>query len=106
MVVMPWIYLILPFVTFWATVYYFRREERTFLAGLKVSFFWFAIISLLSVFEIAGPYYLNFAFYFSSLRNWFLLAFILLIPPVYSLFLEGRKAPKSSKLLHGKPAHI
>lgn len=98
LVVLPWFYLALPIVIFWTTVYYFRRAERTFVAGLEVSLMWFGAVGILSLAQIVGPYYSNFGFYFLDFRNWFLLPLILLVPVVYSLVLENRK-------VKSKPRH-
>lgn len=97
-VVLPWFYLVLPPVVFWTTAYFFKKVERSFEAGLKVSLFWFLIISALAVFEIAGPYYFNFVYYFSDQRNLLIYPLILLIPSIYSLMLEN----KSKKVFRSK----
>ncbi|MBI2012395.1 hypothetical protein HYW39_00365 [Candidatus Curtissbacteria bacterium] len=97
LVVLPWFYLVLPMIVFWTTVYYFRSAERTFAAGLRVSLFWFFLISILSAIEIIGPYYANALFYFSDGRNWLLYPLILLIPVIYSLILENNSKKKGRK---------
>jgi len=96
-VVLPWFYLVMPMVIFWATVYYFKKGERTLAAGLRVSLFWFVVASSISILEILGLYYRNFVFYFSSFRNWFLYPLVLLIPVIYTLIIEGKKVKKKSR---------
>lgn len=120
-VTIPWFYVVLPLVVVLTTVYYFkiidpfknkrgRRKfsdrDRIFVFGLAVSLFWFLIITILNIFQIAGFYYFNFLFYFSDFRNWFLYALILLIPVIYSLILEyqtqrGRKRKHKISLFDG-----
>lgn len=93
-VILPWYYLVLPIVVFWTTVVYFRGGERTFKRGLWIALFWFAIVAVLDVLEIIGPYYKNAVFYFSDFRIWLKYVLILLIPVVYGLIGEGRKVKK------------
>ena len=88
-VALPWFYLVLPLIVFWTTVYFFKKVERSFEAGIRVSFFWFLIIFALGVFEIAGLYYFDFIYYFSDQRNMLIYPLVLLIPPIYSLILEN-----------------
>jgi len=107
-VILPWFYLVLPIIVFWTTVYYFKRSERTLRSGLWVSLFWFLIIGIFSLLEIVGPYYFDVPLYFSDPRNWFLYPLILLIPVIYSLFLENtrfRKIPKSKRVSFSRLVH-
>ncbi|EKD57999.1 MAG: hypothetical protein ACD_57C00053G0002 [uncultured bacterium] len=99
-VVLPWFYIALPLVIFWTTAYFFRRSERTFIAGLTVSLFWFSVILALNFIELIGPYYANFPLYFSDFRNWFLYPLVLLIPVVYTLISENSATRKNSKTKH------
>ena len=96
-VVLPWFYLVLPVVVFWTTVYFFKKSERSFAAGLKVSIFWFIAIAIMSFAELIGPYYFNFQIYFSDLRNILLFPLILLVPVIYSLFLENSNLKRTTK---------
>ncbi len=103
-VILPWYYLASAILVSLSTFFYFKildprhvkrgRKDKfyadKFLAfGLGVAVGWFLIISILTVFEIAGFYYFNFAFYFSDFRNWYLYSLIILVPVVYGLILQN-----------------
>jgi len=119
-VIIPWFYLVLPLVIFLTTFYYFRIVEKVqkrrggkkhesrdmiFMFGLAAALFWFLIITMLNILQIAGFYYFDFLFYFSDFRNWYLYALILLVPVVYSLILENsqknRRRKNSKSLYYG-----
>ncbi|OGD82815.1 hypothetical protein A3A54_01760 [Candidatus Curtissbacteria bacterium RIFCSPLOWO2_01_FULL_39_62] len=102
-VIIPWFYFVLPISIILITIYYFkiidpfknnrgrkrlREKDRIFIFGLAASLFWFLIITILNILQIAGFYYFDFFFYFSDFRNWYLYALILLVPVIYSLILE------------------
>lgn len=99
--IFPWFYLVLPFIVFWTTVYYFRSEERSLAAGLKLSLFWFAILIALDILEILGPYYSNALLYFSDVKNWSLFPLVLLIPVIYGIVKENSKF-KRTRRIRGK----
>lgn len=115
-VILPWFYFVMPMVIFFSTIFYFkkpvmeifesrkrkRQADRIFALGLWVALFWFAIMVVLNILEIIGPYYANVLFYFSDFRNWFLYPLILLIPVVYSLILENARFLKRKKSRHAK----
>ncbi len=94
-VILPWYYLVLPFVVFWTTVIYFRSGETTFKRGIWIALFWFAIVGALDFLEIIGPYYKNAILYFSDFRNWLKYVLILLIPVLYGLVQENIKLKRS-----------
>lgn len=104
-VFLPWFYIVLPLVIFWTTAYFFRRSERTLMAGLSVALFWFFVIIFLNFIEIIGPYYANFPLYFSDFRNWFLYPLVLLIPVVYTLILENSSRRKNSRQKRLRATH-
>ena len=91
LVILPWYYLVLPFVVFWTTVIYFKNGDKTFEKGLFIALFWFAIVVVLDILEVMGPYYKNAALYFSDFRNWLKYVLILLIPVIYGLIKENTK---------------
>ena len=91
LVILPWYYLVLPFVVFWTTVVYFRSGDKNFERGLWIALFWFAAVGTLDILEIIGPYYKNATFYFSDFRNWLKYVLILLIPAIYGLVQENKK---------------
>ena len=104
-VAIPWFYLVLPFMVFSTTIYYFKKTEKSLAAGLKAAIFWFMIIASINLLEIFGPYYADFRLYFSDLRNWFLYPLILLIPVIYTIISENRrflkrKRPKKTEIPH------
>lgn len=120
-VALPWFYLVLPLVILLTTVFYFDRVEivskisarrtkkhkdKIIAVGLSVATFWFLLIAMFSVFEIAGFYYFDLLFYFSDPRNWLLLPLVLLVPVVYSIFLEQSlfrvKSKKPTKIAGSK----
>lgn len=100
-VIAPWYYLVMPLVVLMLTVYYF--DDRTLLSirkndpdllikyGLGVAIFWFLTAGILSLFEVIGFYYFDFAFYFSDFRNVFLFPLTLLVPMVYGIVLSNLK---------------
>lgn len=107
-VVLPWFYLVTPFVIFWVTMFYFKKDvlgllekknkqDKILLLGLAVSIAWFFLLLGLNLLEVAGPYYYNVLFYFSDFRNWFLYPFVLLVPFVYCLTLDNRAHSKKKK---------
>lgn len=102
-VILPWFYLVLPFVVFWLTIIYFRKEEKSLKMGLLISLFWFSTILILDILELAGPYYANLGLYFSDSRNWLKYSLILLLPVIYCLILENRKVKKVHR---GRPAKL
>jgi len=104
-VAIPWFYLVLPFMVFSTTIYYFKKTEKSLAAGLKAAIFWFMIIASINLLEIFGPYYADFRLYFSDLRNWFLYPLILLIQVIYTIISENRrflkrKRPKKTEIPH------
>lgn len=105
-VMLPWYYLALPIVIVLTTSYYFKvvlpksvkrgrrpktEVDRIFAYGLGAAIAWFAIIAVLTVFEIAGFYYFNFSYYFSDFRVWYLYFLVILMPVLYGLILENSK---------------
>ena len=102
-VILPWFYLVLPFVVFWLTIIYFRKEEKSLKTGLLISLFWFSAILTLDILELVGPYYANLDLYFSDPRNWLKYSLILLLPVIYSLILENRN---TKKVHRGRPIKL
>lgn len=102
-VILPWFYLVLPFVVFWMTIVYFRKEEKTLETGLLISLFWFFMILILDILELVGPYYANLDLYFSDPRNWLKYSLILLLPVIYCLILENRN---TKKVHRGRPVKL
>ena len=96
-VTIPWFYLVLPFIVYSTTIYYFKKTEVTLVAGLKAAIFWFITVASINLLEIFGPYYADFSLYFSDLRNWFLYPLILLIPVIYTIVLENRRFLKRKR---------
>jgi len=111
-VIIPWFYFVLPITVTLITIYYFKiinpfknekgrkkiaERDRIFIFGLAASLFWFLVISILNVLQIAGFYYFDFLFYFSDFRNWYLYILILLVPVIYSLILESAVKGKSRR---------
>ena len=97
----PWFYIVLPLIVFGTTFYFFRRVEKTLLNGLRLAVFWFTVLSVLDALKVFGPYYSNFGFYFSDFRNWLLFPLILLIPTIYSMFLENKVHATPKKQFKG-----
>ena len=116
-IMLPWYYPVQAIVIISATIFYFkiidplsvkrgRRAkvdvDKVFAFGLVAALAWFSIITILTIAEIAGFYYFNFAFYLSDFRNWYLYILVLLVPVIYSLVLENFRSirpRKKSKLL-------
>ncbi len=111
-VIIPWFYFVLPITITLITIYYFKivnpfknkkgrvriaERDRIFIFGLAASLFWFLVISILNILQIAGFYYFDFLFYFSDFRNWYIYILILLVPVIYSLILEGAVKHKSKR---------
>ena len=105
-VTIPWFYLVLPFIVYSTTIYYFKKTEKSLAAGLKASIFWFFTIVSINLLEIFGPYYTDFRLYFSDLRNWFLYPLILLIPVIYTIVLENRRFLKRKRAKKTDFPHI
>lgn len=108
-VIVPWLYVILPAPIIFATILYFRplgkskKKNKDFLIfGLRLSVWWFLIFGFLDLLEIIGPYYLNFTFYYSDLRHWVKYPFVLLVPAIYGLILDNRNLKKSFKRRYRK----
>ncbi len=103
-VVLPWFYIILPLVILMMTVYYLdhwskcKNKGEIFSAGLTLSIVWFLVVGVFNFVIIAKFYYFNFVFYFSDLRNWFLMALVLLVPFIYSLILENKRTKRRKKV--------
>lgn len=96
-VILPWYYLVLPFVVFWTTVIYFRNGDKTLARGIWIGLFWFFAAILLDAFEIVGPYYKNISLYYLDLRNFLKYPLILLIPVLYGLVWENINLKKTFK---------
>lgn len=94
-VILPWYYLVLPFVVFWTTVVYFRNGEKTFQRGIWIALFWFFVVGLLDFLEIVGSQ--NAFLYVSDSRNWLKYILILLIPVIYGLVQENRYGLRGKK---------
>src|SRR3989344_5895653 len=105
-VIIPWFYLVAAVVVSLTTFYYFkifdpfakkrgRRKkadrDNILIFALFSALVWFLILILLNLAELAHFYYFDFMFYFSDLRNWYLLVLVLLVPVVYGLVLENAK---------------
>ena len=105
-VAIPWFYLVLPFMVFSTTIYYFKKTEKSLAAGLKAAIFWFMIIASINLLEIFGPYYADFRLYFSDLRVWFLYPLILLVPVIYTIVSENRRFLKRKKAKKTDIPHI
>ena len=105
-VTIPWFYLVLPFIVFSTTIYFFKKTEKSLGAGLKASIFWFFTIVSINLLEIFGPYYADFGLYFSDLRNWFLYPLILLVPVIYSTVAENRRFSKKHKVKKTVSLHL
>lgn len=119
-VILPWYYLALPILILWITIVYFRQTRLISLScvkrrkndaneilslGLWLSLTWFFVIFVLTLFEIAGFYYFNFAFFLSDFRNWLLFPLVLLVPFVYSLILENKQSFSANRRsLRSSPA--
>ena len=97
-VTIPWFYLVLPFIVFLTTIYYFKKTDVTLAAGLRVAIFWFMTIVIINLLELFVPYYTDFRLYFSDLRNWFLYPLILLIPVIYTIVSENRRFLKRKRV--------
>lgn len=91
-VILPWFYLVLPFVVVWLTMIYFKKTDKSLRVGLWVALVWFLIVVSLDILEIIGPYYMNAEIYFADFRNWLKYPLILLTPVIYSMVLENSKA--------------
>jgi len=105
-VTIPWFYLVLPFIVYSTTIYYFKKTEATLAAGLKAAIFWFITIASINLLEIFGPYYADFRLYFSDLRVWFLYPLILLIPVIYTIISENRRFLKRKRAKKTAVPHI
>ena len=105
-VTIPWFYLVLPFIVYSTTIYYFKKTEVTLAAGLKAAVFWFMAIVSINLLEIFGPYYADFSLYFSDFRNWFLYPLILLIPVIYTIVSENRRFLKRKRAKKTDISHI
>lgn len=97
LVILPWFYLVLPFVVFWTTTIYFKNRDKSLINGLWCSLFWFFAVLALDIFEIIGPYYSNVSLYFSDFRNLMKYPIILLIPVIYALVWESQNSRRKSK---------
>ncbi|MBI4037564.1 hypothetical protein HY382_00790 [Candidatus Curtissbacteria bacterium] len=89
--VFPWFYIVLPFLVFATTSYYFRKVKGTLEVGLNLAIFWFFVLLILDVLQIIGPYYKNAVLYSQDMRNWFSFPLVLLIPVIYGMVIENRK---------------
>ena len=111
-IMLPWYYPVQALVIISATIFYFkiidpfsvkrgRRAkvdvDKVFAFGLTAALAWFSIITILTIAEIAGFYYFNFAFYLSDFRNWYLYILVLLVPVLYSLILENFRSMRPRK---------
>jgi len=105
-VTIPWFYLVLPFIVYSTTIYYFKKTEITLAAGLKAAIFWFITVASINLLEIFGPYYADFSLYFSDLRNWFLYPLILLVPVIYTIVSENRRFLKRKRAKKTEIPHI
>ena len=105
-VTIPWFYLVLPFIVFSTTIYYFKKTEKSLAAGLKAAIFWFMTILTINLLEIFGPYYADFRLYFSDLRVWFLYPLILLTPVIYTIVSENRRFLKRKRAKKTDIPHI
>ena len=105
-VAIPWFYLVLPFMVFSTTIYFFKKTEKSLAAGLKAAIFWFMTVVSINLLEILGPYYADFRLYFSDLRNWFLYPLILLTPVIYTIVSENRRFLKRKRTKKTDIPHI